>query len=268
MSSTGWGVQTTQRCTINHSVSTLESPQAPQRPLTALVTGGARRVGEAITLALLDAGYLVWVHHFSAQTRAAELAEHPGVLGAVRADLRDDAQRRALTQRIAEHGSLDLLVNNAAGFETGPFIQRDDDDLRRVLELNLIAPLSLVRQLLPVMPASASVINLLDLGASHPWPDRLDHCVSKAGLSMATRALAVELAPRRVNAIAPGTVALPTGMNEADEHRIAAKIPRGRIGQPSDVAAAVVFLASSPHISGETLTIDGGRAAGLAGPHA
>lgn len=240
---------------------------------TALVTGGAVRVGRAIVLALLEAGYRVHVHCNTSLDEARALqAEHPGgVASVLQADLCDPSARARLAAGVGER--LDLLVNSAASYERGDFAGRCDDDLRRVLEVNLVAPLSLVRHCLPALRAAeGSVINIVDLGGRHPWAGYLDHCVSKAALETATRALAVELAPLRVNAVAPGTVSWPAddraGPGSQARARLLAKVPRGRIGSPHDVADAVRFLASAPHISGHTLVVDGGSLAGVGGSHA
>ena len=255
----------------------------------ALVTGGAVRVGAAIVDALVHAGYHVWVHHHRSPAPRVDdhapqglVGDHApaglvggAIVGTVAADLLDEADRsRAIATVLAPDGPaagrLDLLVNNAAGFERGAFVDRTDADLRRVLELNLVAPLSLVRACATALRRTEGcVVNILDLGGIHPWPGRLDHCTSKAALHLATRALAVELAPVRVVGVAPGTVAWPEHLR-ADpdgQRRIEAGIPLGRIGSPADVAAAVVYLAAAPHVTGEVLVVDGGRLAGMAGPH-
>jgi pteridine reductase len=270
---------------------TLRAVQQPSVAGVAFVTGGAVRIGAAIVDALVRAGYRVWIHHHrsglssrpsgaegSARPSGAEgaQAEGPGaIVGTLAADLLDeDDRQRACATVLAPDGPaagrLDLLVNNAASFERGAFVERTDADLRRVLELNLVAPLSLTRACAGALRRSGgSVVNILDVGGEHPWPDHLDHCTSKAALHLATRALAVELAPVRVNGVAPGTVAWPQHLadDEAARRRMEAGIPLGRIGSPADVAAAVVFLASAAHVTGQVLAVDGGRLAGIAGRH-
>ena len=240
----------------------------------ALVTGGAVRVGRAIVLALIEQGYRVLVHCHTSRADADTLvAAHPdAIAGVFKGDLTDPATRRALAAAL--DAPLDLLVNSAASYERGAFEQRTDEDLRRVLELNLVAPLSLTRACLPALRAAqnAAVVNIVDLGGRNPWLGYLDHCVSKAALETATRALAAELAPLRVNAVAPGTVAWPSdGRADPDSEagaRLLSKVPRGRIGTPQDVAESVCFLARAPHISGHTLVVDGGSLAALGGSHA
>jgi pteridine reductase len=247
----------------------------------ALITGGAVRVGRAITTTLARAGYRVWLHYHSSEAAAAEVAGELGAacLGTIRGDLAAESARGEVAQRVRDvagpaGGRLDLLVNSAASFERGRFLERGDDDLRRVLEVNLVAPVSLARALAPALTAArGAVVNILDVAALQPWPGYLDHCTAKAGLLMATRALAVELAPAvRVNGVAPGTVAWPEEDPRYAEGseiraRILRAIPLGRIGTPEDVAETVLFLARSAFVSGQVIAVDGGRTAagGVAG---
>lgn len=242
---------------------------------TALITGGAIRVGRAITRGLAAAGYRVWIHYHRSEAAAAEAAAELGsaCLGTIRADLADESARAALGAQVRDGagpagGRLDLLVNNAASFERGSLGARTDSDLRRVLEVNLVAPVSLARALAPALTqARGAVVNILDVAALQPWRGYLDHCTAKAGLAMATRALAVELAPAvRVNGVAPGTVAWPEeDPRFAEDSEIRARIlraiPLGRIGSPEDIAETVIFLARSSFISGQILAVDGGRVA-------
>ncbi len=243
----------------------------------ALVTGAAIRVGRAIASILAAAGYRVWIHHHRSTAQAGELHEQlrlrdPGALPPVGADLLDPAARARLVAAVLDPagpagGRMDLLVNNAASFEHGAFVDRDDADLRRVLELNLVAPLSLTRGLAAALRAGpGSVVNVLDVGGVHPWPDYLDHCTAKAALHAATRGLAAELSPVRINGVAPGTVAWPEQLDDPQRrHAIVEQIPRGRIGTPDDVAEAVLFFARSPHVTGQILAVDGGRLAAVGG---
>ena len=243
-----------------------DSDRAP----VALVTGAAVRVGAAIATALADAGYRVWLHHHRSVAAAAELsATLPNVLGTPRFDLADEAGRAALVREVTDAsgpagGRLDLLVNNAASFERGRFLARSDADLRRVLELCLVAPLSLARGACPALTAAAGcVVNVGDLLAHHPTPATVDHAAAKAALETATRALALELAPVRVCSVVPGTVAWPEGTPEPARRAIAAQTALGRIAAPNDVAQAVLFLARAPSITGAALVVDAGQSAGL-----
>jgi pteridine reductase len=241
----------------------------------ALVTGGAIRIGHAISHALAAAGYRVWIHHH----RSVEAAEAtagalgPACLGTLRFDLADEAARADLVARVVDPagpagGRLDLLVNNAASFERGGFAERADADLRRVLEVNLVAPISLARGLAPALAAArGSVVNIVDVAGYQPWRGYLDHCTAKAGLAMATRALCLELAPEvRVNGVAPGTIAWPEdddyfGEGTSVRAGILRAIPLQRMGSPDDIARTVLFLAHSGFINGQTIAVDGGRTA-------
>ena len=266
----------------NHSVEQghlpnfSESSKLSPGPI-ALVTGAAVRVGRAIVESLSAANYRVWIHYHRSQTEAFGLKEElgPAAIGLIQADLSDPVQRQGLIEAVSDpsgpgQGSLSLLVNSAATFESGSFLDRNDDDLRRVMEINFFAPLALTRGLVSAMlsPRSSSpcVINIVDLGAIHPWPQYLDHCTSKAALAMATRALAVELAPDiRVNAIAPGPVLWPDTnqfqVNSTARHRIIDKVPLGDCGHPKFVGDSVLFFARNAYITGQVLAVDGGRTA-------
>lgn len=253
---------------------------AAQQGAVALVTGSARRVGAAIATALAHAGMRVWLHHHRSPDEAAALAQSlrhalgdDAVAGVLAADLADATSRLELARQVTAvegpaGGRLDLLVNNAASFEHGAFLERDDDDLRRVLETNLVAPLSLARALAPALSRSAgSIVNIVDVAGMHPLRGHLDHGVAKAALDFATAALAVELAPVRVNAIAPGTVAWPTdarhGPGSPVRDGVVRQIPLGRIGEAADVAEAVLYLARAGFVNGTRLVVDGGRVAAL-----
>jgi pteridine reductase len=258
-----------------------EREHADARPV-ALVTGAAIRVGAAITTALAECGYRVWIHHGRSSAPAAELSarlrarhgEH-AVAGIVPADLtQPEARARMVATVLADDGPaggrLDVLVNSAASFERGAFASRSDDDLLRVLQLNLVAPLSLVRAFAPaIATAGGSVVNIVDVIGLVPVAGHLDHAVAKAGLELATRALAVELAPVRVNAVAPGTVDWPTDPRFAEGSRareaVLRGIPLGRIGTPEDVAGAVTYLVGARHVTGHCLVVDGGRTAAIGG---
>lgn len=244
----------------------------------ALVTGAGARLGRAIAWGLSAAGHRVWIHHHRSADGAAALhdalAREPGhtpALGRIFADLSDARQRQELANRVLDPagpagGRLDLFVASAASFERGAFLDRTDADLQRVLELCLVAPLSLDRIFAAELTRrGGAIVHLLDLGAFDPWPEYLDHCVAKAGLHAATRALAVELAPVRVNAVAPGPILPPAGLGPDALAQLAARVPAGRLGAPEDVVDAVTWLARARHVSGHTLVVDGGQRAALAG---
>jgi pteridine reductase len=245
----------------------------------ALVTGAAVRVGRAIAIRLAEAGHRVWLHCHLSHEQARELAGELGerALGVIAADLADPHARARLCATVLDPagpagGRIDLLVCSAASFERGAFVDRTDADLERVLRTNLVAPLSLARALAGALAQrTGAIVNVGDVAGVHPWRGQLDHCTSKAALHFATRALALELAPVRVNAVAPGTVAWPDDALHAEgsplRDAVVAAIPLSRIGTPRDVADAVLFLAEAPYVTGTILPVDGGRlAAAVARP--
>ena len=235
----------------------------------ALVTGGAVRVGRAIVEHLVASGYRVWVHHHASVDAARTLGGRvPSVLGTPRADLSDARARAELLGTVLDPdgpaaGRLDLLVNCAASFERGSFLERNDEDLLRVLSLLLVAPLSLARSAYPALAAhQGCIINIGDLLARHPSPGHLDHGVAKAALEAATRALALELAPVRVCGVVPGTVLWPADTTPAAQAEIVSGTALGRIARPQDVAEAVLFLAQNASMTGENIVIDAGQGVG------
>lgn len=235
----------------------------------ALVTGGAVRVGRALSLGFAEAGFDVAVHFHSSSAAARETARRVEELGRqavlVRADLGEPSEVRALADAVADaYGRLDVLVNSAATFEEGSLLDLDVADWDRVMAVNLRGPFLLVQALASLLrKAEGSVVNILDLSAFQPWTGRPHHAVSKAGLLHLTRILARVMAPRvRVNGIAPGTVLPPPDFGPEAERRERARTPLGTLGRPEDVVRTALFLVDSPFITGEVVVVDGGRALG------
>jgi pteridine reductase len=254
-----------------------------------LVTGAARRVGRAIALELATAGATLAIHHHAAGSGEAaeglrqQVVAAGGAAAVFRADLREAAAAEALMAQVRETlGPVAVLVNSAADFERLPFVDQDDARWESMLALNLLAPMRLSRALARQVaqavadgaptagPAAeptdddqvrAVIVNILDVGAYQAWPGYAHYCVSKAGLAMLTRLLAVELGPHlRVAGVAPGTVLYPEYYDDAERKKTLAKTPLGRVGTPEDVARAVRFLVEQGgFISGAVLPVDGGR---------
>lgn len=226
-----------------------------------VVTGAAGGIGTAIVAELLAAGTRV----VGVDRETVELA---GVT-AVKADLTDPHGPEAVVAAVTAYGRLDGLVNNAAISRRAPLGELADETLAAVLDTNLSAALRLTRALLPFLGAGAAVVNVSSIRAGRGFAGDTAYIASKGGLEAATRALAVELAPRgvRVNAVAPG--AIETDLNRAvladpgHRQRVLGRIPLGRIGRPGDVAPAVSFLLGEQArwITGAVLTVDGGQTA-------
>ncbi|HEY1724363.1 MAG TPA: pteridine reductase [Steroidobacteraceae bacterium] len=239
---------------------------------TALVTGGARRVGAGIVRALHAAGANVLIHcHRSiaeARALAAELETARADSAAVlECDLLDDAALPELIERARrQFGALQLLVNNASTFYPTPLGTIGPEQWNDLMGTNLRAPLLLAQAATPELRRSGGVlINIVDIHGMRPLRNHVVYSVAKAGLIMLTRALARELAPEvRVNAIAPGPVLWPEApMAEEQKQEILRDTPLHRRGSPDDVARAVLFFAAdAPFVTGQILAVDGGRSIG------
>jgi pteridine reductase len=235
----------------------------------ALVTGGAIRVGRAITLALADAEYDVLISYHSSEAAAQETRAAVESLGrrceTVCADLSLPASADVVIDAVrAKYGRLDLLVNSAANFDERALLDVDAEAWDTVMNLNARAPHLLVRAASDLLRAArGSVVNIVDLAAFQPWTDYPAHSVSKAALAHLTRIQARSLAPEiRVNGIAPGAVLAPDGWSQERWEALAQKTPLQRAGSPEDVAQAVLFLAGAEFVTGQILAVDGGRLLG------
>jgi NAD(P)-dependent dehydrogenase (short-subunit alcohol dehydrogenase family) len=234
-------------------------------PRAALVTGGARRIGRAIALALGRAGYAVAINTLHSAEEAEALRREIIAMGVradvVRADLSDHAAVQALVPAAAAAvGPLTLLVNNAAEFEPDGIGALDRARWDRQFAVNLRAPVFLAEAFAAQAPAGASVVNILDQRVLKPTPQFVSYTLTKSALHTATRTLAQALAPKvRVNAIAPGPTVPSPRQNEEDFARQAAAVPLGRGPRAEEIAAAVLFLAQADSITGQTLAVDGGQ---------
>lgn len=232
----------------------------------ALVTGGAHRVGKAITLMLAQAGAHVIVNYHASDQAARETiaqAQAHGVRGlALQADVADEGAVNRMAETIeAEFGSLDIIVNSASLFAQTPFPSEDVNTWRRVLGIALDGPFFICNRFAPAMRTrGGAIVNIVDLSAWQPWPNFLAHSVGKAGLLAMTRQLALELAPEiRVNAVAPGPVLPPPDYSPERESATAERTLLKRWGSPEDVALAVRYLLEADFVTGDVVTVDGGE---------
>jgi pteridine reductase len=236
------------------------------RDRVAIVTGGGRRVGTALALALAKRGAVVAVHYNASEKGARQVVtsvtESGGRADAFGADLTLPDAPDALVEDVTRRfGSLDVLVNSAAVMERTPFGETSAAQWDRIIALNLRAPFLLAQAAAPHLRRSrGAIVNIADLAAFETWPGYIPHGVSKSGVVYLTKAMARVLAPDvRVNAIAPGTVLLPEDWAKDDEARLNETTPLKRRGSPEDVAAALLFLLDADYITGETIIVDGGR---------
>jgi len=231
----------------------------------ALVTGGARRISRAISLALHRAGYAVAMQTNRSAKEADELCReivrNGGRAAVVRADLAEHASVAGLIPAAADAiGPLSLLVNNAAMFEPDAIGALDAERFDRQFAVNLRAPLFLSEAFAAQAGEGASVVNILDQRVFKLTPHFVSYTLAKSALHAATRMLAQALAPKvRVNAVAPGPTMPSARQDAGDFARQAAAVPLGHGPTPEEVAAAVTYLASARSITGTTLIVDGGQ---------
>ncbi len=237
---------------------------------TALVTGGARRVGAAICRRLHGAGANIVVHCnqslHEAQALVHELnGQRPGSAIVMQADLLEAGALPALVQRtVSAFGGLDVLVNNASSFYATPIGAIDERAWDDLMGTNLKAPLFLAQAAAPELRRTQGcIVNIIDIHAERPLADHMVYTAAKGGLLALTRSLALELGPEvRVNGVSPGAIMWPDGpewQNEGERQRIIDHTLLKRIGEPEDIAGAVEFLATAPYVTGQIIAIDGGR---------
>ena len=240
----------------------------PAQPLlgkSALVTGGARRIGRAIALALAASGANVAITYRTSSTEAEATAADMRSFGvqalALPMDLLDPASVQAVVSQAANSfGTLDILVNNAGVFSSAPLDQLTVEQWDQAFATNTRGPFLVARAALPWLRQShGRIINLGSLGATHPWATHAHYCASKAALEMLTRTMAKSFAPQvSVNLVAPGWVEMPSDDTQLAA-RFAARTPMGRNGSAEEIASAVLFFATGTHfITGQALAVDGG----------
>jgi 3-oxoacyl-[acyl-carrier protein] reductase/pteridine reductase len=238
----------------------------PLRGKAVLITGGARRLGRAFALAMARAGADVAITFLN----SARDAQHTvidvcgfGVRAvALRCDVRDqNSVRAAIQQTVRELGGIDILVNNAANYETVEFEKITLKQWDEIFTSNTRGPFLVSREALKQLrKRKGKIINLGSLGGLRPWSDHAHYCSSKAALIMLARVMAKALAPEvSVNCVAPGMIDLGEKSAAAFMKRMAGKTSMLRNGTAEDVAAAVMFFATAPHfITGQVLAVDGG----------
>jgi NAD(P)-dependent dehydrogenase (short-subunit alcohol dehydrogenase family) len=238
----------------------------PSRQQVALVTGGAKRIGRAIALALARDGWDVAVHYGQSRDEALAVVAEIVALGrraiALPCELADEAGVRLLVQQAAQLGAVTCVVNNASLFRHDQADSFSAASLDLHMRANVAAPILLAQALYEATPdgRQAVVVNLLDQKLYNPNPDFLSYTLSKAALQSATTLLAQALAPRlRVVGVAPGITMASGDQSTAEFDKAHRVTPLGKSSTPDDVAAAVCFVASAPAITGATILVDGGQ---------
>lgn len=244
------------------------------RNKVALVTGSSQGIGLGIALRLAEEGAAVVLNGRQEGEQAREALAQVQALGGracfIAADVGSVADCRGLVAQVVEQmGGLDILVNNAGIQKHAAFLDAREEDFDDVLAVNLRGPFFLSQAFARHLRDSGRggrIINNSSVHEELPFPNFSSYCASKGGLKMLMRNLAIELAPLgiTVNNVAPGAIETPINrslMNQADKlTKLLGNIPAGRLGQPRDVAGAVVFLASDDagYVTGTTLVVDGG----------
>jgi NAD(P)-dependent dehydrogenase (short-subunit alcohol dehydrogenase family) len=243
----------------------LAMPNAPLTGKSALVTGGARRIGREIALALAGAGADVAITYRTSQAEARQTAQEIESLGcrsiALECDVRLEASVRTVIQTVtAKFGRLDLLVNNAAVFDSAPLESISVAAWNTVFETNARGPFLVAREALSYLRSvEGRIVNIGSLGGLRAWPGHAHYCGSKAALHMLTQAMARGFAPQVcVNCVAPGWIDFADSEAEASA-RFSERTPMRRNGSADDVAQAVLFFATGPQfVTGQILAVDGG----------
>ena len=236
---------------------------------TILITGAAKRIGKEIALTYCELGWNIIIHYNSSKKDAQELADHinsknPNTAKIVQANLDVDSDVERLVEESKNlFDSIDILVNNASTFYPTPIDEISNEHWIKLVGSNLKGPLFLISGLTDKLSESkGSIVNITDTNLSKGVANYSIYSAAKAGLESITKGLARELAPEiTVNAIAPGAMLEPPGIEWTDEQKekVIANIPLKRMGCEKDIANAVKFVASSKYMTGQIIKVDGGR---------
>lgn len=236
---------------------------------SAIVTGAAKGIGKGIALALAKDGCNVAVSDIDiaeAQKTAEELKEMGVKAIAIKCDVSQKSEVENLfSQAAKELGEVDILVNNAGIYPFIPFADMKEEDWDKVIKVNLKSVFLCSQEALKYLPEGGRIVDVSSIASFVGFAGLAHYCASKGAINAMIRALALEVSPKKitVNAIAPGAIKTPgatQGSNEEIIKQTIAAIPLARMGEPEDIANAVVFLASdrASYITGQTIIVDGG----------
>lgn len=242
--------------------------QTTEAPKTALITGGAHRIGAAIIKALHQQGFDIFLHfsnsHAAAQALQKSLnGQRSNSCFIFSCDLSENEAPQKISQWLLQHiNSLDLLINNASVFYDTPWQTATYDDWQKMMSINSQSPFFLTQALLPLLSkTSGQVINLIDIHVERGLAKHPIYCASKAALKSLTLSLAKDLKGKiRCNGISPGAILWPEQENNLEaQQEIINKIPLGHLGDVQDISDTVLFLMNNSYINGQIINIDGGR---------
>ena len=238
----------------------------PLQGKTALITGGAARLGAMSARFLHAAGAHVIIHYRNsaekAQALQAELqSSRAGSVSLVQGDLLDFPYlSRLVDDALEATGQLDILLNNASNFFPTPVDEVTEQQWDSLFGVNAKAPFFLAKEAAGALrKTSGCIINMVDIHAERPHKNHPVYSMAKAANAMMVKSLARELAPEiRVNGVAPGAILWPEGNSNA-KHQSLPRIPLERAGRPENIARTVLFLATAEYITGQIIAVDGGR---------
>jgi pteridine reductase len=233
---------------------------------TALITGGAARIGAQIVKTLHHNQFNIIIHCNQSKDKAQLLCDELNLIRANSAEIVSGNLNNIdeLDSLVSSIESIDLLVNNASVFYPKSVEDSEMKDWDDVININLKAPFFLSKGLSKTLSKNdGSIINIIDIHSERPLKKHAIYNISKAGLKMLTQTLAKELAPKiRVNGVSPGSILWPQDsaeISEDDKNLMLERIALHRQGSPQDIADTVLFLANSNYITGQIINIDGGR---------
>jgi len=233
---------------------------------TALITGGAQRIGAQIAQTLHNDGYNIIIHYRhskqAAETLAQTLNTHRSDSATIiQAELSNLDDIQALSRNIEQ---LDVLVNNASVFYPTPIEEVNQNTWHDIMDTNVMAPFFLSQSLAATLrKTSGCIINIIDIHAERPLKNHAIYNISKAGIAMMTKTLAKELAPEiRVCGVAPGSILWPeneASLTDEQKNKMLNKIALRKQGNATDISNTVLFLVNSAYITGQIINVDGGR---------
>ncbi len=235
---------------------------------TAIVTGGAVRIGQAITIALAKAGVNIVLHYSHSQKKAEEtsatIKKNGGHVTTIQADFSRpiSAAKVVMEHAINQFESVEILINNAAIFEKGNLVTTTEEAWDDHFNINLKAPCFLSQAFVSALKKDqpAQILNIADWRATSPDANYLAYSLTKCGLVAMTYALAKQLAPHvQVNAIAPGAILPPPDMDDDYLNRLSERVPLQRCGSTQEITDGLLYLLRSNFVTGEVLYIAGGE---------
>ncbi len=233
---------------------------------TALITGATGKLTRSIVSDLAKQGVKLALQYYRnancAEALSSQLSEMPSEYNFYQCNLLEPESPENLAQQvISDFGKIDILINAASKFHFATLEQTNDSLLDEMISLNITAPFKLARSLSDNFKSiSGSVINIVDIWALNPQENFIAYSIAKAGLTAFTKALAKTFAPNTtVNAIAPGIIDFPENIKEDKRKEIIKKIPLLRCGTYSEISQTVIYILKNRYLTGQIITVDGGR---------